>query len=224
MPNIRSLILPDAPIASKSIFIGGLPAFLNGTGPDGGPSGFIQAFAGSPPDIPNAADVPSGGSGATAQQVFVLTLDDAAINSGTVSPAAAGWRFLSNVPGKLENAVLGRVIPDSTPPGWKLTAVYYGDRVKEALATSLHISGQPLSPQGNDYELRVLSVPGLNLEAFWLEAQTQGTEDVLIPFPAGPNQLITALRNKDEFTLPEFLAAIRPLAARLLKMGPGRGA
>lgn len=219
MPQIKLLIKPTPPPASTTAFLTGAPAFLSARP-------VRQAFVGETPHIPSVIEVglvtPVLPANAIAQQVFVLNLTEVAHNTGTVSPAAAGWRFLvGNGPNQ---AVMGSLIPGPATQPWKMTALYYGDRVWDAYVAARSLDALPPQADGQDYELRLLAIPGLNLEALWLEAQTVGSDDVLLPFPAAPNQLLRTLNGAAEYTMPAFLAAIRPLAANLLGMDAGYGA
>jgi len=76
----------------------------------------------------------------------------------------------------------------------------------------------------NDYELRVLAIPGLNLEVFWLAAQKTGPSDLIVPFPSASAQIITVLRSQTPYKLTTFLALIKPLAGGLLTMAARYGA
>jgi hypothetical protein len=213
---------PNPPDAAADAFRNGLPAFLS-VGPPNS-----EAFVGERPSIPSLADVEAGGSHAILQG-FVLSLKDAATNTGVVSPAHAGWRFFAG--GEQNNTVLGSVV--HRRHGWKLVAVHYGPRVSETLSASEQInSSLPSQVQTDAYELRLLAIPGLNLEVFWLSAQKVGAVDLIfpvtlpvpgaysgvtppVPAPGFPSGLLE---------LPTFLAEIRQLAASLLTMAPGYGA
>ncbi len=217
---------PHAPDAAADAFRNGLPAFLSAGPPNS------EAFVGERPPIPNLADVETGGSHAILQG-FVLGLRDAATNTGVISPPHAGWRFFAG--GEQNQTVLGSVV--HRRHGWKLVAVHYGNRVWETLRTSQQLdSSLPSQVQSETYELRLLAIPGLNLEVFWLSAQKVGAVDLIhsvtlpvpvttissrvpavpaVPAPSFPSGLLE---------LPTFLAEIRPLAASLLTMPATYGA
>jgi|SRR5580658_7767012 hypothetical protein len=217
-----SLSTPPPPDAAADAFRNGLAAFLS-VGPPNS-----EAFVGSRPPIPSLPDVETGGSRAVLQG-FVLSLRDAATNTGVVSPAHAGWRFFAG--GEQNNTVLGSVV--HRRHGWKLVAVHYGDRVWETLYASQQInSSLPSQVQVEAYELRLLAIPGLNLEVFWLSSQKVGAVDLIFPVTLPPvvvtSSLVPAVPSPGfpsgllEFRT--FLAEIRPLAASLLMMHPGYGA
>jgi|SRR5580698_1460184 hypothetical protein len=214
---------PHPPDAAADAFRNGLLSFLS-VGPPNS-----EAFVGERPPIPSVADVETGGSHAVLQG-FVLSLKDAATNSGVISPPHAGWRFFAG--GEQNNTVLGSVV--HRRHGWKLVAVHYGNRVWQTLRASQQLDSSLQSQVHADtYELRLLAIPGLNLEVFWLSAQKAGSVDLIhsltllapVPITSSLVPAVSALRFPSGLLeLPTFLAEIRPLAASLLTMQPGCGA
>ena len=207
-----ALITPAPPPACAKAFSAGLPMFLSGA-----PGVLTQKHLGSPPLIPTPSQV---GVVQHPEQVFVLSLNEAVYNTGSVNPPSAGWRFFAG--NQLNGTVLGRMIQVPPSQTWKLISVFYGERVYQALEVSSHLGSLAQVAQEN-YELRVLAVPGLNLEAYWLVAQKAKTPDLVIPFPAATSQLIKVL-NGGPYKMVTFLALIRPLAAGLLTMSARSGA
>jgi hypothetical protein len=208
------LITPVPPAATATAFSAQLPMFLPGA-----PGLVRQAFLSPTPTLPTPAEVLPGV--AQAQQVFFLSLNEAAYNSGSINPPAAGWRFLAG--NASSGQLLARVVQILPSQTWKLTGVFYGQRVSDVTAASDYV--QNLSEVAkNDYVLRILAVPGLNLEAFWLVAQNAGSVDLIVPFPRTTEQLIPALRAQIPYKLVTFLALIRPLAGGALTMPVGHGA
>jgi len=246
------LIKPIPPAACQVVFLDALPAFLadapyrrqsfvSGTTPAIPTSidvGYVNAgvpgAGGFPPIRGVIVHAPADGlatppAGASSfptmlpQQVFTLDLKAAANNTGSIDPASAGWRFFAGT--KVNKTVLGRVSRHGASHAWKLTSLFYGDRVWDAYTASLALdSAPPAQVATADYELRLLALPGLNLEAFWLEAKTPGSVDLVLPFPAAPNQLIEALNGSPVYSMPDFLDAIRPVANSLLNMSTRDGA
>ncbi len=208
-----SLITPVPPAACSAAFSAQVPMFLSGA------SGIsAQNYLGTAPFIPDLAGISPGVP--LAQQVFQLSLNAAAYNPGTINPPAAGWRFLAGPP---SGPVLGRMIQIPPSRDWKLTGVFFGFRVSELL-----MAVQPLyvlpDVVTNDYELRVLAVPGLNLEVFWLVGQKTGSSDLIVPFPSASSQIIPSLRSQLPYKMVTFLALIKPLAGGLLTMAERYGA
>jgi hypothetical protein len=101
--------------------------------------------------------------------------------------------------------------------------VFYGERVVQALSASDKLGKLP-QVAAADYQARLLAIPGLNLEAFWLVPRKAGSADLIVPFPAGQEQLIPALRSSNPYNLTTFLGLIRPLAGSLLTMPAAHGA
>jgi hypothetical protein len=154
-------------------------------------------------------------------QIYVLSLADAANNTGVVSPAFAGWGFFAG--DTSTTSVLGRVVPRG--PGWKLVAVQYGDLVWQTWTTSHQLPALlPASIRAADYELRLLTIPGMNLEAFWLAPQNAGSADFVVPTPTSAKPAVSTGDVNNPMDMTTFLTEIRPLAASLLTMQARRGA
>jgi hypothetical protein len=206
------LMTPATPPSAAVAFNAGLPRFLANA-----PGLISQNDLGTPPYIPTLGQV---GPAHNPQQVFLLTLNEAVSNTGSINPPSIGWRFFAGT--APNETVLGRTIQVSPSNAWKLSGVFYGDRVYQALVQSMELETFAQAAK-EEYELRLLAVPGLNLEAFWLVSQTAGSPDLVVPFPQKTGQLILSLQN-DSYKLATFLAIIRPLAAGLLAMAPKSGA
>ncbi len=219
---------PPAPAAALAVFSNSLPAFLSG--PNYGSAGnpVAQAFAGPAPAVPSPADVGMGGGDIPdppriqqKQQIFVLTLADAAHNTGTISPYPSGWRIFAG--GDAGKTVSGRMVQSSVSGVWKLISVAYGTPVLDQLNASAGVDALPEAEDGS-YELRTLDVPAVNARGIWLKALSDGAQDLILPSPTGAAQLIPALSGSPVFTLADFLTAIRPLAINNLAMQASQGA
>ena len=192
----------------KNLNPGDVGAILNQT--------LNKHFLGGPPEIPSLADLGLLGEALldhNQQQVFTLGLSDLASED---SPRLIGWRlFAGNNQGK---TVLGHIIQPAAG-GWKLTGCFYRDRVWDVLQASLALGSLPAVQQG-DYELRLLTIPGLNLEAFWLVAKQPDQSDLVVPFPAAPNQPISGLNTAGTFTMANFQSIVSPLAKQRTSSPP----
>jgi hypothetical protein len=211
-------LLPTVhPAATEAAFSAGLPTFLSG------PNGLVNpTYAGKSPEIPTAVEIGTGFL--EVQPIFVLSLTDAANNTGVISPFPAGWRFFAGgAPGAADKWVLGRVVQRGPSQAWKLIALAYGPLVLQELGELTALVSFPEVQQAN-YASRFLEVPGLNFAGFWLAGQKAGSTDYIVPTPNGSSQIIAALRTSQVYAMPDFLAAIRPLAARNLTIAAGHGA
>jgi hypothetical protein len=220
------LLTRTPPEACSIAFSNGLPAFLSG----GVPSTVVsETFVGTPPSIPSAADVGIVMSGTTpgapnvtaVLQAFVLTLQDAATNTGVIKPAYVGWNFFA---GDSANAtVVGRMV--HRRHAWKLVAVHYGSLVFETLNLArLITSAPPAQVDAVDYDLRLLAIPGLNLEVFWLAARNATSTDFVVHTPTAPLPALHLGYPNSPLLIQNFLTEIRPLAASLLAMPATFGA
>jgi hypothetical protein len=212
-----SLVNPTPPPAVAEAFSAGLPDFLSG--PSFGPAGALtrQKFAGSAPSLPSPADISPDGilRNHDPQPVFILGLNDVVENNGIGAAKAAGWRFFAG-DAKFKT-VMGRVTRRPPSLQWSLTAAYYGepvadrDRVWDVLQASHSLVELP-EVQTGTFELRILAIPGLNLEVFWLMAHSAGSSDLAVPFPAPPKQPIPELNDSVVLPMTSFLTKIAPLA------------
>jgi hypothetical protein len=207
-----ALLTPTPPPEVTTAFQEGLTTLLDG--PNRGSAGQItyQHYLGGPPAIPSQADVGfvSGAPppGHDPQQVFVLGLSDLVRQPGTAAARQDSWRlFAGNTQGK---TCMGRVVQRS-PGGWKLTSCLWGDQVWSALLASQAIATLAAALPA-DYELRVLRIPGINLEAFWLVAQPPASGDLVVPFQA--NQSILSLGRSGTIELGTFLSVVGPMVIK----------
>jgi hypothetical protein len=204
-----AILRPAPPPETAEAFATALPAFLSRPQE----SDVLRTrFVGESPAIPRLEDLGDPGQRDRLlhdpQQIFVLGLDDAARSTGIRAAKPTGWRiFAGRSRGR---TILGRVAfrPNF---GWKMTAAYYGDQAAEVLDAAKELDGLP-QVRGADYELRVLAVPGLNLEAYWLAARTPQVEDLVMPVPPMPPLSDRSADSGRVLTMANFLAAIRPMA------------
>jgi hypothetical protein len=219
-----SLIRPAAPPECIAAFTKALPSFLamsqNG---DLASEGYVGALP-RVPRLEEIGEAPEKIVPADVQQLFKLGLTDAANNAGVRAATPTGWRvFAGKSP---ESTVLG-VIVQRPQTGWKMTACYYGRRAWDALQSSDTL--KDLSEvNADDYQLRILTVPGLNIEAFWLAAQKAGGEHLVVPMMAPALDVaermgVHGVAAQTVFTMSNFLAAIRPASLAQMNAAPGTG-
>jgi hypothetical protein len=206
------LVSPEPPPEVLEAFSAGVRAFVREST---GEKVSKEAFAGEPPVIPTLADLGEGPYQA-AQQTFLLALNDAADGAGGEKARPVGWRFFA---GRSEDtALLGWVTRRGPQEPWRMTSASYGPRVWAALQEARALQDLPRI-RGAEYQLRVLTVPGLHLEGFWMVAQAQGDPDLVAPFPASPNQTLRELNDQPVYTMPQFVETIAPIARQELHGG-----
>jgi len=208
MPIIR----PAPPAGVAAEFSANLPMFVSGVTPVPAFPIHRQGALGRLPVIPTLAQV-SNNPLHDPQQVFVLDLSTPHIGP----PKPAYWRVFAGT--DQYSSIMGRMTQRDPSQPWKLTAAYYGDRtanrdrVWEILEATAALASLPQVQTGT-YELRVLAVAMLNLEAFWLAHQGGPGSDLVVPFPVAPNQPIAVLNTAPCYPMSAFLAHIIPLAHR----------
>jgi hypothetical protein len=221
------IIKPLPPADAITAFTHGLKAFLGGPDYGGGRTLVRERFAGDRPEIPTPADlgIPASGLDSVPVQdfnpmpVFRLDLNNALV--GTLSSTVfAGWRFFT---GSTEGpSVLANVVRRPPTGRFRLTAVFFGDRPGEILTASTQLETVAAVLNFN-FERRVLSVPALNLEAFWLVPKTTG-DDLFVPvYLTGVRLPIPTLPVHGAFSLPDFFGMIRPLARSVAADPQGAG-
>jgi hypothetical protein len=174
------------------------------------PMGATVRYVGNQPQIPAPADIRIGAALNTySQQMFTLRLDDLVNNAGFSAAVPSGWRvYAANGAGR---SVFGNVVQRLGPTPWRLVSISYGPRVWDGYLQAQSL-GTLAQVEKDDYELRVVAIPGLNLEVFWLVSRGSGLEDWVVPSPASPNQLIEGLNTAPAYTASNFFAIIRPIA------------
>lgn len=212
---------PSAPSATVNAFRVGLPAFLAGR-LYGQAGGLVGAASLNPnPALPTLVDVtaPDGTLEHDQQQVFVLGLQDIQAGRTLAAATEAGWRFFAgNAQGKVVAGYTSQRPPNAT---WKLTTVTVGPGVFSSLQQA-HGLNALQQVKHNLYDLRLLKIPGLNVEAFWLFARSAAPA-LLVPSPAGPDQLQELLASHQTYTEPDFLNIVQTLTAKRLGYPPQYG-
>jgi hypothetical protein len=136
--------------------------------------------------------------------VFTLTLADLLDQSRDLQPKSAGWRFMTA--DESGNPVVGEVTATGREAP-QMTSLSTDDRMRDTVRLTREIPESPRMQQ--DHELRMLRMPGVLVDAFWLKSSSPGN-DFYIP----------ALTCTDDLTVGEFystesfFAAVRPLARK----------
>ena len=217
MPIVR----PTPPPGVAAEFTANLQMFVSGVTPTPAFPIKQQGALGRLPEIPSFANV-SNNPLHDPEQVFILDLSKPNIGP----PQPAYWRVFAGT--EQYSAIMGRMVQRNPADPWKMTAAYYGDRVAnrdrvwELLQATAALNGL-MQVQTSIYELRILAVPMLNLETFWLVHQAGPGTDLVVPFPAAPNQPIAVLNTAQAYPMAAFLAHIIPLAHRTTAAPPYAG-
>jgi hypothetical protein len=206
---------PTPPPEITTAFSSALPNFL-GQSQDG--MRMMGTSLGEPLNLPTLSDLAGPRERVMphdAQQVFILPLQNAAEGAGPGAMRPVGWRIFAGYDDR--NSVLGSLRTNERT-GWKMTSAHYGGRAQSALQAADALNRLD-EVKAHDYELRVLAVPSLSLEAYWLVAREQGVPDLVVPYPLTPDQKKLPLP-LGVYTMAHFLAAIRPLAIITLSGQP----
>ena len=138
-----------------------------------------------------------------ALRVFTLRLDKIG-ESFKESPQPAGWRFMalaaSGSPIAGEVAVLGDGLP-------RMVSLSRDEVITEMVMGARNIQMLP-QVQARDYELRLLRIPGVRTEVFWLKPLV-GEDHLIIPALTQSKRLL----KKDPLPIAEFLSVLQDLAS-----------
>jgi hypothetical protein len=155
------------------------------------------------PGDPALSDIQSGKQ--FAQQVFALGLNPLLEDPDLQNAKPGGWRFLTDT---RSGQALSAEIKGGGDGAPRMTGLSRGPRVSLALQAAIEVRKLP-DVQRNDYELRVLAIPSLLTEAFWLRwasIQARGN-DLFVPFYTMAKEVQTLV----PFELPDLMAILKPL-------------
>ncbi|WP_025042158.1 hypothetical protein [Nitrosospira briensis] len=115
------------------------------------------------------------------QQVFTLGLSDLVAGKGLDAARPTGWRYLVQE----GDNVLASAETVAGPRGEQVFSAFNESRFVDSSARALRaVADFPEVAQGG-FELRLLNVPGLYVQALWFH-ETQGKGDLLQPLAPSP--------------------------------------
>lgn len=139
-------------------------------------------------------------SAAAPHPVYFVSLDDVALGRVLASPSLTGWRYI------LFDADAPRLAAElsAAEAGAPLSFSHFNEGpYVEGLVAAVAIAEGLESVRGGDYELRLLTVPSLYLDALWLS----GADDLFIPLGPAPG----ALDPSRAYTEDELMDGLREL-------------
>jgi len=149
-------------------------------------------------------------AGPTGLPIFTLTLDDVA--QGKLNANPVGWRLLFG--GSATEDTVEPTLADVATTGRHTAPQVVGFSQNEQVTEFFQhfekiLQMEQLIVAGMGFNLALLRIPGLTVDAFWLRSRAGGA-DIVVPI-RGPANL--ELR---QYSLDEFLRALRPLAGKFL--------
>jgi len=146
--------------------------------------------------------------------IYNLTARDVLSNANLSTAARLlGYRYFAHGDSP-EAVVAGDVDASST----RVTALSYGSSVQKTLVAKKGLDEQPdlEDPVASNYEPRLLRIPGLYVEAFWLKPLSAGGQaDLIVPY----HTLIEDLDPAKPISVQDFFDKVSPLAEQALKEG-----
>ena len=145
--------------------------------------------------------------------IFTLGLRDIVNTAGIQAAKPAGWRFLAgHLSGEVVAADVTEPIPgaaqNATP---KMTSLSRDPLIARAIRAIHEVETLP-EVQEKHYELQVLRIPGLLIEAFWLKSRDTGA-DLVVPVLTRSREL-QVMR---AYPIAEFLNIVRPMTTKFLE-------
>ena len=134
-------------------------------------------------------------------QVFTLALQDVLNGEGVRAAKAAGWRVVTVGVGEVVASDVMEV------PEKRMTSLSRDPRLASMLRVVHGIDDLPEVQRGGDYELRLLRIPAVLVDALWLQSKTNAG-DLIIPVLSAGRELITGRK----YEVDEFFEIVRPLA------------
>ena len=136
-------------------------------------------------------------------KVWVLALEDLSNGAGLNGARHVGWGFLAGSPAG--RPIAAQITASGAGQKQELTAVAQGPEVG-LLMQSMHDAQSMAALQNDSYELELLRIPGILVEAFWMRA-SQGA-DLVVPFHTTSKEL----QNMRTYAIDEFTSVARSLA------------
>ncbi len=139
------------------------------------------------------------------QQLYALELKALAGAKGVRAAKPQLWRFMATIAG---HDVSCDVSGESSRKGPRMTSVSQGPHVTRA-RTAIRKAATLPQVKLRRFELRLLVIPALSVEAVWLKA-ADPADDLTIPYLTGGARL----KAQQPCAAQKFIAAVRDLAAR----------
>jgi len=135
------------------------------------------------------------------QQLYVLGLEDL-ISKSMRGAKLSGWRFMGSLGGPDFSM---DVESDSRGKAPALTELSQGPHITNARNAIRKIIKSP-EVRAHHFELRLLTIPALSVEAVWLKSQSRAA-DLMVPYLT-----IAGLKPMQFYPLDKFLGALEPAA------------
>jgi hypothetical protein len=224
MPIVR----PPAPFSATIALFQGLPAFLPADPREPNPAVVKQTFVGSRPKFPTADElgikvgvIPTRIPDYSPLRVSSLPMAPVIGGKGIeASAVSVGWRyFVSETPA---STIVAMAAVSQRPPthAWKMAATFFGPNVAALRDASKDLRSYESSDI--NYELSYLTVPSMNVEAFYLKP-ADGSSAVLVPFPNYTSQIVPGLNNSRSYTEAQFLTTLISLVKKARNRIPYSG-
>jgi hypothetical protein len=136
------------------------------------------------------------------QPIYVLSLKDGVSASLMPSARLVGWRYYA---GDVSGEVVAGDVSATAPPA--ITSLRYGDSARTALTATLALRKLP-DVQANNFEARLLRIPGALVEGLWLKPASD-SNGLIVPLRR------TFRRDKQDGRpegIDDFLNTLRPVS------------
>ena len=144
------------------------------------------------------------------QEVRFLQISDAKDPKCSLNERAApaGWRFLG---GTVHGQSVAAIVDNVDKPA-RMAALARGIAIASLIRAASRVGELTIAQDPNRKDaLRVLKIPGLLVEAFWLQSADPKVENMVVPYFA---EFIDTLLPMQPITEKEFLKIVREVAIK----------
>jgi hypothetical protein len=148
--------------------------------------------------------------------VYTPRLADLGTSAGIRAAVLTGWRFLVGDPE--QNLISCTVTRQPGTGAWQLTTAYYGPQVKWVLKARDALASLQQA-QTRAYELRILAIPAINVEAFWLFDPSPEAADLIAVYVDGKQYVVPTEAQPVATFLRVFAPQLKQAAASAHRQG-----
>ena len=141
--------------------------------------------------------------------VYTLTLHNLQSREGAGPAVHAGWRLFFRGKNDEETvaADIARILRNPAPT---MTSLLQGARLAKAIDAAQSILDREEFQKSDGYEARLLRIPSLNVEVFWLNAKAPGLTSQFFPIVSG----LKFFSPMERFGLSDFFSLAEDIASR----------
>jgi hypothetical protein len=165
----------------------------------------------APSAVATSAMLAGFNSSLSSEKVYVLGLPQIVDGKPPTDVLFVGWRYLVGIGPNVAVVVLVSEDGNTAPAFAGISA---GPITAKNVKASQDLAKLPNPPPGN-YELRVLSIPGLLTDCFWLKSTAADGSDWVVPFDTD----VAELHEMNTYPMDGFMSTLKVAAQARLAEG-----